>query len=111
MSQRCHTNQCPVGVATQDPKRARALNVPDKTERAWRYQDGTVRDAMQLMGSLGVSEPAGVQPWMLMRRVDEVNARSYAELYDWLKPGELLDDPPVSWADDWERAHPDRFAA
>ncbi|MGH3425426.1 MAG: FMN-binding glutamate synthase family protein, partial [Nocardioidaceae bacterium] len=25
-SQRCHTNQCPVGVATQDPRRARALD-------------------------------------------------------------------------------------
>jgi glutamate synthase domain-containing protein 2 len=111
MSQRCHTNQCPVGVATQDPRRARALNVPDKTERAWRYQDGTVRDAMQLMGSMGVSDPSGVQPWMLMRRVDEVSAHSYAELYDWLQPGELLDDPPVSWSADWERAHPDRFAA
>ena len=32
-AQRCHTNTCPVGVATQDPKRARALDVADKTER------------------------------------------------------------------------------
>jgi glutamate synthase domain-containing protein 2 len=111
MSQRCHTNQCPVGVATQNPRRARALNVPDKTERAWRYQDGTVREAMQLMGSLGVSDPAGVQPWMLMRRVDEVTSYSYAELFEWLQPGELLDDPPEPWAADWERADPDRFVA
>jgi len=27
-TQRCHTNTCPVGVTTQDPRRARALNVP-----------------------------------------------------------------------------------
>ena len=38
--QDCHINTCPVGVATQDPKRARALDVPDKTERVRRYQDG-----------------------------------------------------------------------
>ena len=37
-SQECHLNTCPVGVATQDPKRARALDVPDKTERVTRYQ-------------------------------------------------------------------------
>lgn len=30
-AQRCHTNTCPVGVATQDPKRARALHVDDKS--------------------------------------------------------------------------------
>ena len=38
-SQECHLNTCPVGVATQDPKRARALDVPDKTERVRRYQE------------------------------------------------------------------------
>ena len=41
-SQRCHTNQCPVGVATQDPKRSRALDVADKTLRVRRYQQATV---------------------------------------------------------------------
>uniref|UniRef100_UPI00245909C1 glutamate synthase-related protein n=1 Tax=Nocardia brasiliensis TaxID=37326 RepID=UPI00245909C1 len=35
-AQRCHTNHCPVGVATQDPRRARALDVADKTERVRR---------------------------------------------------------------------------
>ena len=41
-AQRCHTNNCPVGVATQDPRRARALDVADKTERVHRYQQATV---------------------------------------------------------------------
>jgi glutamate synthase domain-containing protein 2 len=111
MSQRCHTNKCPVGVATQDPKRARALVVSDKTERAYQYQNGTVHEAMQLMGSLGVRESVDVHPWMLMRRVDETTSKSYAELYEWLEPGELLDGPRESWAADWERANPDSFAA
>jgi glutamate synthase domain-containing protein 2 len=109
MSQRCHTNQCPVGVATQDPKRSRALNVADKTERAWQYQGGTVQEAMQLKGSLGERESVDVKPWMLMRRVDENTTKSYAELYEWLEPGELLDGPRESWAADWQRANPDGF--
>ena len=42
-AQKCHTNECPVGVATQDPRRARALNVADKSERVLRYQQGDRR--------------------------------------------------------------------
>ena len=33
-----------------------------------------------------------------MRRVDHVTTRSYAELFEWLAPGELLDEPPEAWA-------------
>jgi len=108
-SQRCHTNRCPVGVATQDPKRSRALDVPDKTERVHRYQQGTVREAMQIMGAMGVHHPSEVHPHMLMRRVDHDEVASYAELYEWLAPGELLADAPESWAADWLRANPDSF--
>jgi glutamate synthase domain-containing protein 2 len=109
-SQRCHTNQCPVGVATQDPKRARALDVADKTERVRRYQDGTVREAMQILGAMGLRDPHAVAPYMLVRRLDHAHTRSFAELYDWLEPGELLAGPRESWAADWRRADPDSFA-
>ena len=110
MSQRCHLNTCPVGVATQDPKRARALDVDDKTERAFHYQRETVREAVELMASMGVSDPSRLEPSMLVRRVDEVRSQSYADLHDWLEPGQLLADPPESWANDWWRADPDAFA-
>ena len=32
-AQSCHTDQCPTGVATQDPLRQRAIVVPDKAVR------------------------------------------------------------------------------
>ena len=58
-AQTCHTNTCPVGVATQDPRRVRALDVPDKTERVHRYQRGSAsQQAMQVMGSMGLHGPA-----------------------------------------------------
>jgi len=109
-SQRCHTNTCPVGVATQDPRRARALDVPDKTERVRRYQSAVVKEAMRVMASMGVGEPAQLTPHMLMRRVTAGRISSYAELYHWLEPGELLGGPPDFWAADWARANPDAFA-
>jgi glutamate synthase domain-containing protein 2 len=108
-SQRCNTNQCPVGVATQDPKRSRALDIPDKTERVRRYQHAVVAEAQRLIASMGLTSPDQVGPHHLVHRVDEVTSRSYAELYEWLAPGQLLDEPPESWLVDWQRADPDSF--
>jgi len=109
-SQRCHTNRCPVGVATQDPRRARALDVADKSERVYRYQRATVAQAMQIMASMGVSDPSMLNPHMLRKRLSPTEQRSYAELYEWLAPGALLDHAPSTWRSDWEIADPDSFA-
>jgi glutamate synthase domain-containing protein 2 len=108
-SQRCHTNHCPVGVATQDPQRARALDVGDKSERVYRYQQATVAQAMRMMGSMGVADPSMLNPQMLRKRVSPTEQRSYAELYEWLEPGELLNHAPATWRSDWEVADPDSF--
>jgi glutamate synthase domain-containing protein 2 len=109
-AQKCHTNECPVGVATQDPRRARALDVADKSERVYRYQQATVAQAQQMIASLGLAGPHELHPAMLMRRIDHIRSRSYADLYDWLQPGQLLAEPPRDWAADWEAASPDTFA-
>jgi glutamate synthase domain-containing protein 2 len=110
-AQRCHTNRCPVGVTTQDPRRARALDVSDKTERVHRFQDSTVRSAMQIMAAMGVRNPDDLRPHMLRRRIGPHEVRSYADLYPWLDSGELLADPPEDWAHDWSAADPDRFTS
>jgi glutamate synthase domain-containing protein 2 len=109
-SQRCHTNHCPVGVATQDPRRARALDVADKSERVYRYQRATVGQAMRMMASMGASHPSMLNPHMLRKRVTPSEQKSYAELYDWLTPAELLGHAPAQWRSDWEHADPDSFA-
>ena len=108
-SQRCHTNRCPVGVATQDPKRTRALDVADKSMRAYRYHESTVRQAVQLMASMGVADPADLTPHMLRKKMSPTVQRSYAEIYEWLLPGVLVEDPPESWVADWSAADPTTF--
>jgi glutamate synthase domain-containing protein 2 len=108
-AQRCHTNTCPVGVTTQDPRRARALDVGDKAERVRRLQEATVGSALQIMASMGVTDPAQLHPHMLRRRIDAQTVRSYDDLYEWLSPGQLLVEPPADWAADWKAADPDRF--
>jgi glutamate synthase domain-containing protein 2 len=106
---RCHTGGCPAGVATQDPLRARGLHVADKARRVERYQRETVRDAVRIMAAMGVREPGELTPAHLVRRVAGGAERSYADLYEWLAPGELLAGPPPSWESDWKAADPDGF--
>jgi glutamate synthase domain-containing protein 2 len=109
-AQLCHTNTCPVGVATQDTKRARALDVPSKSDRVFHYQQSCVQQAMQVMASMGVSGPDELRPHMLRRRIDQQRVASYAEMFHHLRPGELLAAAPAGdWERDWALADPDRF--
>ncbi|MGW0041212.1 FMN-binding glutamate synthase family protein [Rhodococcus sp. NPDC003348] len=108
-AQACHTNHCPVGIATQDPARARALVVPDKAARVHNFQKSTVASAAQMVASMGLDGFHKLRPSMLNRRVDAHTSRTYAELYEWLQDGELLDDPPQSWRSDWVDASAKRF--
>jgi glutamate synthase domain-containing protein 2 len=108
-AQKCHTNRCPVGVATQDPQRYRALDVPDKAERVERFQAATVAEAQQLIAAMGLTGPDQLGPEMVQRRVSQRTTRSYAEMYHYLKPGELLGEPVGGWDLDWRAADPDTF--
>ena len=105
----CNTNHCPTGVATQDPARTRALDVPDKTTRVFNFQRATVASAAQIVASMGLAGFHELSPAMLNRRVESQRSRTYAEIYNWLMPGELLEDPPESWRSDWIEASADEF--
>ena len=85
------------------------MDVEDKSLRVQRFQRATVHSAVQIMSSMGLRGPEGLRPHMLCRRTTPVSVRSYAELYEWLEPGQLLAEPPPRWARDWEAADPDRF--
>lgn len=109
-AQQCHTGKCPVGVATQNKRRAHALDVRSKSERVQRYHQATVEQAAQLMATLGAREPHELSPHMLRHNISPGESRSYAELFTWLQPGELLAAAPETWATDWEAASADSFS-
>jgi glutamate synthase domain-containing protein 2 len=108
-AQLCHTDKCPVGVATQDTRRARAVDVEDKSQRVLHYQQGTVAEAVKMMASMGARDPRELSPTQLRKVVNAWETRSYAELFEWLAPGQLVDEPPATWAADWAAADPTTF--
>jgi glutamate synthase domain-containing protein 2 len=112
-SQTCHTGHCPTGVATQDPKRMRALVVGDKSERVFQYHQSTLSALKELLAAAGLTHPRELGPEHVIRRVSSTEVRSLAALHSWLKPGELLTSTPASpvFKVFWEAARADTFNA
>jgi glutamate synthase domain-containing protein 2 len=107
---RCHTNTCPSGVATQDPRRARALKVDERAQHVKNYHRATIDSFIELTGALGASHPDQLTPAHIMHRMPNEHARSYAEFYAYLEPGALLTDAvPEAFARDWADASAEQF--
>ena len=89
-AQSCHTNQCPVGVATQDPQRQKALDVPTKAERVFHFQQNTLKALAEMIAAAGLQHPAEIKAHHLAQRISDREIKNYAQLHFWLKDGELL---------------------
>ena len=78
---RCHTNECPVGVATQDPRRSIALVVPDKARQVHHFHEGTMDNFMELVGAAGCDHPAQLDRAAINRRISQTSIASYLDIY------------------------------
>lgn len=110
-AQRCQTNTCPVGVATQDPKRYKALHVGDKAERVHHFQQNVMRTFNELLASLGLESPDELAPHLLFRRLSQTEVKCYQELFPHLNSGDLIAgcDAPF-WKRTWNAASADHWA-
>ncbi|GAA1476759.1 FMN-binding glutamate synthase family protein [Nocardioides aestuarii] len=57
-AQKCHTDHCPVGIATQNPRYARGLDPTLKSERLANYVRTLRRDLLKVSEAIGVVHPA-----------------------------------------------------
>ena len=109
-AQKCNTNTCPVGVTTQNPSLMVGLVPEDKSRRVCNFQRNTVKSACEMMGAMGLEKMEDLRPWHLMRRIEAYEIRNYSEIYDFLKPGDLLKEPmPESYARACKAARSDTF--
>ncbi len=110
-SQSCHTDKCPVGVATQDPTRGRALVVADKRERVANFHRSTVHALAELTGAAGLDHPNRFMPVHFTRRVSAYESIGFDMLYPALSHGELVvGTNDRRFRDAWAMARADRFA-
>ena len=112
-AQACHTNHCPVGVATQDKMRMRALNVPHKSERVARFHRNTMEALGEMTGAAGLHHPSDFLPYHLMLRQGDKSMVEGSEMYTYLPEGFLLDDDAVDYhghKSRWARARAESFA-
>jgi glutamate synthase domain-containing protein 2 len=89
-AQSCHTDRCPTGVATQDPVRQRAVVVEDKSVRVSQFHGSTIKALAEVIAAAGLTHPNQLRPHHISKRIGTSEVKSYAELYPWLKPNELL---------------------
>ena len=109
----CHTDRCPTGIATQDPRRWGRLDVPDKAARVAAFHRHTLHALRDLLCAAGLQHPDQLGPEHILRRVSPTEVRSLGALYRFLAPGELLDGRVPEHAvfrNFWQVARSDAFA-
>lgn len=89
-AQVCHTNHCPVGVATMDPGRNRGLEPVDKGQRAARFHRATMATLGELCGAAGLENPRDCEPARIRRRTAPDLVRTLAAIHHFEEPGALL---------------------
>ncbi len=112
-AQGCHTNHCPVGVATQDPLRQRALDPEGKAKRVARFHGNTLDALGEMTGAAGLSSPAEFLPRHLMIRQSDAAMVTGDQAYPELAIGSLLKrskgEDPGGHRERWNRATADQF--
>ncbi len=111
---RCHSNDCPVGVATQNAKLMSGLDVDDKAKRIASYHSKTVKAFGHLIGAAGLNHPSQIGPQHVQRRIDETTIAPLSQFYDRLSARILIEgggaDAPEQWQRYLAQSSPDTFA-
>lgn len=89
-AQACHTNRCPVGVATQDKLRQRALDVDDKAARVTRFHKNTLKALGEITGAAGLAHPGDFLPRHFLMRQSDDQMMTGDQAYPYLPTGFLL---------------------
>lgn len=92
---RCNSNQCPTGIATQDPELYKLLDVEDKSKRVASYHRRTMTHVTELINSIGVSRVEDISKSLVKRRMDVGKIASYDELFESVPKGAFLNPATI----------------
>lgn len=88
----CNSNNCPSGVATQDPRLFRGLVVPDKAQRVAHFHVKTVHATAEIIASAGLRHTSELNRSHIYRRINQHEIRRYDQIFPYLSTGCLLGD-------------------
>ncbi|MFJ4679394.1 MULTISPECIES: FMN-binding glutamate synthase family protein [unclassified Kitasatospora] len=80
-AQKCHTDRCPTGVATQNPWLARGVDPVSKAARAAAYLRTLRRELTKVSAALGVAHPSLITPDDIEVLNGDYEARTLGAVY------------------------------
>ncbi|MGW5354775.1 FMN-binding glutamate synthase family protein [Streptomyces sp. NPDC004031] len=80
-SQKCHTDRCPTGIATQNPWLSRGVDPASKAERAAAYLRTLRKELTKISGALGVAHPGLISATDIEIMNGDYDARTLAGVY------------------------------
>lgn len=86
----CNTNTCPVGVATQDKRLIKGLDVGDKSERVANFHEATLKSFVELTTATGIENPENLRREHINRRISQASVMKYSEIFPYIERGSLL---------------------
>lgn len=78
---KCDSGKCPVGIATQNKKLYRGIDITDKRVRVANFHRNTLRAAIELMEACGFKSTKEIKPGNFFRRIDSIQTKSFEEIY------------------------------
>ena len=107
----CNTNQCPTGVATQDPKLSAGLVPANKAVRVQQFHEKTVHATVDIISSAGLASPTELNRTHIFRRVNQEEVKRYDDIFPHMVIGGFLKDCiPEKYKIDVEEANANSFA-
>lgn len=92
----CHSNKCPTGVATQDKKLMKGLDVPSKADRVASFHKKTIYTFVEMMAAAGIDHPSKIERRHVFKRTTVGIVKRYDQLFPNMPVGCCLntDDIP-----------------
>lgn len=109
-ARQCHSNLCPTGIATQDPRRMYALNINNKAPKVASFHKETIESFLEVLGAAGLEYAEYLTPGHIHRRVAGTTETTYDELYHYLAENAIvLEEAPKEYQIAWATASAERF--
>ncbi|MCP4441871.1 MAG: FMN-binding glutamate synthase family protein [Aureispira sp.] len=91
----CHSNKCPTGVATQDKKLMKGLDVTDKSDRVYYFHKRTVKTFVEMLAAAGLDDMRKLNRSHVFRRISMSDVQRYDQLYPVIPVGCLKDQENI----------------